>query len=56
MIMWGVRSHTQAVFNDALVVWRDYANHVEGGAVVSGQFIPEETPEETLARFRASFV
>jgi haloacetate dehalogenase len=56
MIMWGVRSHTQAVFNDALVVWRDYANHVEGGAVVSGHFIPEEVPEETLARFRAFFV
>jgi haloacetate dehalogenase len=56
MIMWGVRSHTQAVFDDVLTVWRDYADHVEGGPVVSGHFIPEEVPEETLARFRAFFV
>ncbi len=56
LILWGVRSHTQAVFDDALVIWRDYADKVEGGPIVSGHFIPEEAPQVTLERFRKFFV
>jgi haloacetate dehalogenase len=56
LILWGVQSHTQSVFNDLLPVWRDYATHVEGGPVVSGHFIPEQAPEETLQRFLKFFV
>lgn len=55
LILWGVESHTQAVYDDVLGVWRDYATQVEGGPVASGHFIPEQAPEETLARFLAFF-
>ncbi len=56
LILWGIESHTQAVFDDLLVVWRDYATHVEGGPVISGHFIPEQAPEDTVERFRRFFV
>jgi haloacetate dehalogenase len=57
MVLWGVESHTQAVFqNDVLKIWSDYAHHVEGGPIVSGHFIPEQAPQETLDRFLKFFV
>jgi haloacetate dehalogenase len=56
LIMWGAESHTQAVFDDVLDVWGDYATRVEGGPVMSGHFIPEQAPEETLKRFLSFFV
>jgi haloacetate dehalogenase len=56
LILWGIESHTQAVFNDLLPVWRDYATDVKGGPVISGHFIPEEAPEDTIERFRSFFV
>ncbi len=56
LILWGVESHTQAVFDDVLGVWRDYATDVQGGPIVSGHFIPEQAPDEVLARFEAFFV
>jgi haloacetate dehalogenase len=56
LILWGAESHTQAVFDNVLDVWRDYANHVEGGPVISGHFIPEQAPRDTLDHFLAFFV
>jgi haloacetate dehalogenase len=56
LILWGAASHTQAVFDDVLDVWRDYGTDVQGAGIVSGHFIPEEAPEEVLARFTAFFV
>jgi haloacetate dehalogenase len=56
LVLWGAASHTQAVFDDVLDVWRDYATTVEGTGIVSGHFIPEEAPEEVIARFEAFFV
>ena len=56
LVMWGAESHTQAVFDNVLDVWREYATHVDGGPVISGHFIPEQAPEETLKRFLAFFV
>lgn len=56
MILWGGDSHTQAVWGDALDIWRDYATNVTGGPMPSGHFIPEQAPEETLERFLSFFV
>lgn len=55
LILWGAASHTQAVFDDVLDVWRDYGTNVQGAGVVSGHFLPEEAPDEVLAHFRSFF-
>jgi haloacetate dehalogenase len=56
LILWGAESHTQTVFDDVFDVWRDYATQVEGGPIISGHFIPEQAPQDTLDRFFSFFV
>jgi len=48
LALWGVKSHTQTMYEDPLTVWRDYAEQVEGHAVVSGHYLAEQAPEECL--------
>lgn len=39
--------------SDSLEVWRRWADSVEGSALPSGHFIPEEAPQELLASLRS---
>ncbi|HUK11509.1 MAG TPA: alpha/beta hydrolase [Stellaceae bacterium] len=48
LAVWGSRSHTGKVYGDLLPVWRRYADHVSGGPIACGHYVPEEAPEETL--------
>jgi haloacetate dehalogenase len=45
-------SHTGAVaaWYEPLEVWKAWADHVEGGPISAGHFIPEEAPDETTRR------
>jgi haloacetate dehalogenase len=43
-----------AISDDPLVVWRRWANWVEGSPFASGHFIPEEAPDELLSSLRTS--
>jgi haloacetate dehalogenase len=45
-------SHTGAVaaWYEPLKVWKAWADHVEGGPISAGHFIPEEAPDETTLR------
>lgn len=55
LVLYGGRSHTGAVFDDVLAVWRDYAEDVAGGPIDCGHYIPEHAPEETLRWFMDFF-
>jgi haloacetate dehalogenase len=43
LVHWGAE---EGAMSDSLEVWRRWADHVEGGPLPSGHFIPEEAPEE----------
>src|SRR5204862_6062168 len=45
-------SHTGAVaaWYEPLEIWKVWADHVEGGPVAAGHFMPEEAPDETARR------
>lgn len=49
LVLW---SHTGSVaaWYEPLEVWNAWADHVEGGPVDTGHFIPEEDPDETARR------
>jgi haloacetate dehalogenase len=50
LVLWGKAGRIEAWY-DALAIWRDYAaGPVSGSAVASGHYLPEEAPEEVLAR------
>jgi haloacetate dehalogenase len=55
LVLYGGRSHTGAVFDDVLAVWRDYAEEVVGGPIDSGHYIPEHAPEAVLGWFLRFF-
>ena len=52
--LWGSRGNLEEWY-DVLEVWRGWADDVDGRAIDSGHYIPEEAPEETLAEVRAFF-
>ena len=54
LALWGSRGNLQEWY-DVPEVWRGWADEVEGRALDSGHYIPEEAPEETLAEARAFF-
>jgi haloacetate dehalogenase len=54
LALWGSRGNLQEWY-DVLEVWRGWADGVEGRAIDSGHYIPEEAPEETLAEVRGFF-
>jgi len=50
LVLWGGRSHTQAVFEEPLAVWRAYVSGpLTGAAVPSGHYLVEHAPREVLA-------
>jgi haloacetate dehalogenase len=54
LMLWGQRS-AQGSGYDILGVWRDHAEAVEGHAIESGHFLPEEAPDETYRALRRFF-
>ena len=48
LALWGERGRMHPLF-DVLATWREKAQRVEGKALPSGHFIPEEAPEALLA-------
>jgi haloacetate dehalogenase len=54
LALWARRGFLEGHY-DVLEVWRGWADDVEGRAIDSGHYIPEEAPEETLAEVRAFF-
>jgi len=51
LVHWGAEE--DAMSDGPLAVWRRWAEDVEGGALASGHFIPEEAPEELSASLQA---
>ncbi|MEO6959047.1 MAG: alpha/beta hydrolase [Burkholderiaceae bacterium] len=49
LALWGADGVIQKCF-DPLVEWRRVAAHVDGGSLPCGHYIPEEAPQELLAR------
>jgi haloacetate dehalogenase len=50
LALWSVRgplSSWYAGLGGPLAIWRDLAEHVEGGPVEGGHFFPEEHPDQT---------
>ncbi len=54
LALWGRKGFLEGHY-DTLEVWRGWADQVEGRAIDSGHYIPEEAPEETLSEIRAFF-
>jgi haloacetate dehalogenase len=54
LALWARRGFLEGHY-DVLEVWRGWADDVEGRAIDSGHYIPEEAPEETLSEVRAFF-
>ena len=54
LALWGSKGNLEEWY-DVPEVWRGWADSVEGRAIDSGHYIPEEAPEETLAEIRAFF-
>ncbi len=54
LVLWGDKGLVGRTY-DVLEVWREKARHVEGHAVASGHFVPEEAPGETLAALKDFF-
>jgi haloacetate dehalogenase len=46
LVLWGEKGFVGRKY-DVLATWRERANHVQGQAIPSGHFLPEEAPEET---------
>lgn len=44
LVLWGGKGFVNRTY-DVLDVWKEYAEHIEGGALDCGHFLPEEAPE-----------
>jgi len=54
LVLWGERSGQGSGY-DMLAVWREHAENVNGQAIASGHFLPEEAPDETYRALHAFF-
>ena len=54
LVLWGARGFLEGHY-DVLDVWRGWADDVQGRVPDSGQYIPDEAPEETLSEVQALF-
>jgi haloacetate dehalogenase len=54
LALWGRRGVMERYF-DVLATWRERADDVQGRALDSGHYLPEEVPDETAAALRAFF-
>ncbi|MEX2407825.1 MAG: alpha/beta hydrolase [Rhodovibrionaceae bacterium] len=55
LALWGAKGFVGRTY-DVLAVWREKASQVEGRALPSGHFLPEEAPQETLQSFLDFFL
>jgi haloacetate dehalogenase len=51
LVVWGAKGYVGVAY-DALTVWRAYAEDVQGHAIDSGHFVPEEAPTDTITALR----
>lgn len=49
LVLWSTRDDMEELYGDLLVIWRDWANTVEGHGIESGHHMAEEAPEEVAA-------
>lgn len=54
LALWGSKSGQGSGY-DVLAVWREHALNVQGQAIESGHFLPEEAPDATYAALHAFF-
>ena len=54
LVLWGEKGFIQCTY-DVLDVWKEYANDVEGKALDSGHFMPEEVPETVSKELKSFF-
>ena len=54
LVLWGGKGNLEGWY-DVLDVWRGWAEDVDGAAIDSGHYIPEEAPGESLAELRRFF-
>ncbi|MCE7002700.1 alpha/beta hydrolase [Kibdelosporangium philippinense] len=54
LALWGEHSFVGQTY-DVLAVWRSYADRVEGMALPSNHYLPEEAPQETAAALQKFF-
>lgn len=54
LALWGTQGIAGSV-EDPLAVWRDWCPHVQGKAIASGHFLPEEAPRETCTEIKNFF-
>ncbi len=48
LVLWGEKGIV-GYKQDPIAIWREYASDVRGHSVPNGHFLPEESPQETLA-------
>ena len=49
LVLWSTRDDMEELYGDLLMIWRDWANIVEGQGIESGHHMAEEAPEELAA-------
>jgi len=54
LVLWGERRPERKA-DQWLAIWREWASHVEGGAVTSGHFLAEERPDEIAGKLERFF-
>ena len=54
LVLWGKQGKLEAWY-DVLIIWRDWADDVQGRALDCGHFLPEEAPDETYAALNHFF-
>jgi haloacetate dehalogenase len=52
LVLWGEKGFIGRKY-DILATWRERAEDVQGYALPSGHFLPEEAPEETCQALQA---
>ncbi|MBD3610718.1 MAG: alpha/beta hydrolase [Gammaproteobacteria bacterium] len=54
LVLWGLQGFIHRRY-DALKIWRDYADRVEGKGIECGHFLPEEAPDLVTAELKRFF-
>ena len=55
LAIWGGRGDLPGLYDDVVVIWREWADNVRGKAIDSGHHMALEAPEETYAELHAFF-
>jgi haloacetate dehalogenase len=55
LILWGRQSDLEELYGDPLVIWREWANDVQGRGLDCGHYLAEEAPDETYKALHEFF-